>query len=105
MSNLKIRSNVHVRDADRALGEDISFLRHVRGVEAVRKMLWAAFEVYPNTEATDPQIRSLLMGGKLTRAQVDTLKWGIFCLRCGRVPVGQAFSGAPEFRCDRPDCR
>ena len=105
MTNVKLTSNVYIRDTDKYLVEDVCFLRQVRGVSAVRKMLWRAFELDDGTSPDHPRIRNLLGRGIITETQMNSLKWGIYCLNCGRIPVGETFAGSPEFRCSRPGCR
>lgn len=104
-SNLKINSNVFFRKPDTPLAEDEDFLPHVRGVKAVRKLLWKAYEIYPDSGHNDYQVRNLLQQNKLTEAQWNSLKWGIFCHRCDAIPVGRTFNGTVEFRCNKEDCK
>jgi hypothetical protein len=105
MSNVKLTSNVFLRTIDKPLSEDADFLRQIRGISAVRSMLWYAYEIYPDTPPDNPLIKRLLAIGKITQAQVDTLKWGIRCYRCDSIPVGLTFGGSGEFRCKNVDCR
>lgn len=104
-SNLKINSNVFLRKPETSLADDTEFLPHVRGVKAVRKLLWKAYEISPNAYPDDSEVMHLLKQSKLTKTQWNTLKWGIFCHRCHTIPVGQTFKGTVEFRCDKDDCR
>jgi hypothetical protein len=104
-SNLKINSNVFLRKFDTSLGGDEDFLPHVRGVNAVRKLLWKVFEIYPTVDHNDSQIMHLRRKNRLTEAQFYALEEAIFCFQCNRIPVGRTFNGTVEFRCDRDDCR
>ena len=104
-SNLKINSNVFLRKIETPLAEDKDFLPHVRGVKAVRKLLWKAYEIYPDSSPNSSEVMSLLKTNKLTEAQWNALKWGIFCYRCNAIPVGQTFKGTVEFRCQQKDCK
>lgn len=105
-SNLKINSNVFLRKIEAPLAEDKDFLPHVRGVKAVRKLLWIAFEIHSSDSShNSTEVLHLLRTKKITEAQWNALKWGIFCYRCDSIPVGQTFRGTVEFRCNQKDCK
>lgn len=104
-SNLKINSNVFIRRKDFTLSEDTKFLPQIRGFKAVRKFLWRVYEIEPTAEPKGTEIMHLLRQGKITRAQWNSLNWGIFCYRCDSIPEGQTFEGNIEFRCQREGCK
>jgi len=103
-SNLKLRSNVHLRNLQVRVQEDQDFLPHVRGYAGVRALL-TCFGLQPEQQRhEDADVLRLVKVGKLTHAQHESLKWGLPCARCGSVPCGVNFKGEYEFRCDRPEC-
>jgi hypothetical protein len=103
-SNLRLRSNVYLRDASVPLKKDKEFVKQVRGAGALHKLL-GMWGLPPGLRRhDDPQIVNLFRQGWLTRQQVNAIKWEIRCIRCGCIPVGLTFSGAVEFRCVEPGC-
>lgn len=103
-SNLQIRSNVYVRRPGVALGDDIEFVKHVRGADAVQQLL-GMLGVPPNKRRhDDPEVTRLARRGILTRAQLNTLRWAVRCVECGCLPSGLTFRGEVAFRCDISGC-
>jgi len=103
-SNLRIRSNVYRRRHSLALGDDGEFVRQVRGAGAVQKLL-GLLGVSPNNRRhDDPGVLRLARQGRLTRAQLNTLRWAVRCVECGCLPSGLTFRGEVAFRCDVPGC-
>lgn len=103
-SNLKLMSNLYIRANEVPLAEDHEFLQHVRGITAIRKLLWKAFEIDARNH-DDQEIIRLRQKNRITEVQWQTLRAGIFCFRCDRIPVGMSFGGKYEFRCDENDCK
>jgi hypothetical protein len=84
--------------------DDNEFLRCVRGLAAIRKLL-NHFGLQPAQQRyNDPAVLRLVQLGKLTEAQQNALKWELACARCESIPCGETFEGKFEFRCDRADC-
>jgi hypothetical protein len=104
-SNLKLKSNLFLRDQKKAFENDTEFIKRVRGVKGIRKLLLAAFQVPHNADYDDREVINLFKCGKLTKAQWNTLKWEIICYRCNSIPVGSTFSGEVEFRCKVEGCK
>ncbi|HEX8494414.1 MAG TPA: hypothetical protein VF658_16340 [Pyrinomonadaceae bacterium] len=103
-SNLQLRSNVYMRRPDLALGDDEEFIRHVRGAVAVQKLL-AMLGVPPDKRRhDDPEVTRLARKGRLTLAQLNTLRWAVRCVECGCLPSGLTFRGEVAFRCDITGC-
>jgi hypothetical protein len=103
-SNLRLRSNVHLRNPQIRVQEDHDFLHHVRGYTGVRALL-ACFGLQPDQQRhEDTAVLRLVQVGKLTHAQHESLKWGVPCAHCGSVPCGVSFRGEYEFRCDKLGC-
>jgi hypothetical protein len=104
-SNLRLRSNVYVRDPDKRLLQDIAFISKMRGAAAIHKLLdWFAVPK-GNRRRDDPEIEKLVRQGKLTLAQQNALGWELRCLICDSIPCGISFKGKFEFRCNRADCK
>lgn len=103
-SNLRIRSNVYVRRPGLALGDDGEFVRHVRGASAVQKLLGLLGVPPDNRRHDDPEVMRLAHQGRLTRAQLNTLRWAVRCVECGCLPSGLTFRGEVAFRCDITGC-
>src|SRR5687767_2744351 len=97
-SNLKLRSNLHIRDVSKDATEDISFNRHIRGVKRVRRLL-RAFGIPDNVPAKDAEIMNMFQRREISEAQLLTLEWDIPCWRCNTIPVGETFDGKVGFRC------
>jgi len=103
-SNVRLRSNVHIRNPQLRLQEDCHFLPQVRGYARVRALL-RSFGLQPHQfRHDDAEVLRLVEIGKLTRAQQEALKWGVPCSLCDSVPCGVDFRGEYKFVCDRPDC-
>ena len=104
-SNLCLKSNVYIRDPNKRLVQDLTFIRKMRGASAVHKLLdW--FSVPRRSRRhDDPEIEKLVRDGRLTVAQQNALEWELRCLRCESIPCGITFKGNYEFRCDRADCK
>jgi len=103
-SNLQSRSNVYLRQPGTRLRDDNEFLRRVRGLAAIRKML-GLFGLQPAQQRHDAsEVLRLVALGKLTATQRNALKWELACARCESIPCGETFEGKFEFRCDRADC-
>lgn len=103
-SNLRLRSNVHVRNPQLRLREDHQFLPRVRGYGGVRALL-RSFGLLPDQIRHDnAEVLKLVQLGKLTRAQHEALKWGVPCAHCNCIPCGVNFRGDYEFRCEKPGC-
>lgn len=103
-SNLRMRSNVYLRNRGTPLCDDANFVSQVRGLSAVRILLQmfgvpSAFQQYDS----DP-VRSLLHQRKLTQVQHNVLKWEIRCQVCDSVPTGINFEGNLVSCCDTPGC-
>lgn len=103
-SNLRLRSNVYVRRPGVALGDDDNFVRHVRGGGAVRQLLGMLGVPPDRHRHDDPEVIRLVRQGKLTRAQLNTLRWEVRCVECGCLPSGLTFRGEIDFRCDTAGC-
>jgi hypothetical protein len=103
-SNLRMRSNVFLRDPAALLRDDRKFLQHVRGLSAIRKLLGCLGLQPAQQRYDDPEVLSLVQLDKLTRAQQNALKWELACSRCNSIPCGVNFRGEFEFRCERADC-
>ena len=103
-SNLTLRSNVYLRQPDTPLIGDAAFVRHVRGIEAVHQLLGMLGVPPDKRRPDDAEIIRLVRSGKLTRAQLNTLRWNIRCTECNCLPSGLTFQGVVAFRCDVPGC-
>lgn len=102
--NLQLRSNVYLRQTGTRLRDDNSFLRRVRGLAAIRKLL-GYFGLQPTQQRhDDPEVLRLVELGKLTAIQQNALRWELACAQCESIPCGETFEGKFEFRCDRADC-
>lgn len=104
-SNLKLKSNLYLRDVDKKLEYDTDFVAQVRGIKAIRKMLWKAFEIPENANHKDSEIIGAKRTGRITEAQWNTLKWEIICFNCQSIPVGRTFDENIEFRCKVEGCK
>lgn len=102
-SNLRLRSNVYLRERSIALQNDKSFVPHVRGERAIRQLL-SMYGIPRDRRHNDSEVLALFRQNKLTQRQLNTLKWELRCLRCDSIPVGITFRTAVEFRCTEPQC-
>jgi len=103
-SNVQLRSNVYLRQCEVPLREDKEFLRRVRGLKAIRKLL-GYFGLQPEQQRHDDvEILRLVQLGKLSPAQQNALKWELVCTHCHSIPCGETFNGKLEFRCECDDC-
>lgn len=103
-SNLILRSNVYLRDVSLPLQKDHQFIRQVRGAPALHKLL-SMWGIPPGHRHYDHvEVLNLLRQGRLTRKQVNTLKWELRCVKCGCIPVGVTFRNAVEFLCKESGC-
>jgi hypothetical protein len=103
-SNLQIKSNVYARRPEVALGDDLEFVRHVRGAGAVQQLLGMLGVPPHKRRHDDPEVTRLARRGVLTRAQLNTLRWAVRCVECDCLPSGLTFRGEVAFRCDIPGC-
>lgn len=103
-SNLKLRSNLHIRDVSKNSNDDVSFNRNIRGVKRVRRLL-RSFGIPDNIPASDAEIVNMFQRGEISDAQFRTLQWDIPCWRCNTIPVGETFNGTVEFRCKVDGCK
>lgn len=103
-SNLRLKSNVYIRKTDGTLRDDHDFVRQVRGLPAVTKLL-AIFGLAPDDMRYESNaVRNLLRRGLITNSQHNMLRWGRRCLDCDSVPVGMTFAGELESRCEKQGC-
>lgn len=103
-SNLKLRSNVYPRQRRTPLPADSDFIRHVRGAAAVHKLLGMLGVTPDRRRHDDPEVLRLARTGKVTRAQLNTLRWAVRCAECECIPAGVTFDGSVAFRCEIPGC-
>jgi hypothetical protein len=98
--NIAIRPNVAPRvKAD--IRNDSTFLKNVRGVPAIRKLLWS-FGIDPGRARPDDSD----VAHRLSEAQRSCLRQDVACPHCGRIPSGIDFAGnAVWIPCDPPHCR
>lgn len=104
-SNLKLKSNVYLRDIDKDLRSDKKFVAQIRGIKAIRKMLWKAFEIPENVRPDDQEVVNAKRSGMISEAQFNALKWEILCRNCKSIPVGRTFKNTSDFRCEVEGCR
>jgi hypothetical protein len=103
-SNLRLKSNVYVRNTSLELRDDEAFVHQVRGESAVRRLL-GMYGIPPERRShSDSEVIGLLTRGRLTQRQLNTIKWGLPCVRCGCIPIGVTFGDVVESRCDEPGC-
>ncbi|SRR6266404_1772377 len=103
-SNLRLGSNVYLRDEFIPLHKDQQFVKLVRGIPALQKLL-SMWGVPPGHRRHDQtEVTNLLRQGWLTRHQVNTIKWELRCIRCDCIPVGITFRNTVEFLCAEPGC-
>jgi hypothetical protein len=103
-SNLRLKSNVYIRRTEGSLCNDADFIRHVRGLPAVRKLLGLLGVTAAESRYDSEAVRNLLRRGLITVQQHNSLKWGLKCLTCDSLPVGLTFDGRLESRCETPGC-
>ena len=103
-SNIRLKSNVYIRRTEGSLCDDAEFIRRVRGLPAVRKLLGLLGVTGDESRYDSEEVRRLLRRGLITVRQHNSLKWELKCLTCDSIPVGLTFDGRLESRCDRPGC-
>jgi hypothetical protein len=100
-SNLKKRSNVYWRQPDISITEDHRFLRQVRGLNAVRKLL---VKMVGTSDHRNPEVRRCVVTRVLSYRQALALRTQLKCARCDTMPEGIDFRGQVDFRCGVPGC-
>lgn len=103
-SNIRLKSNVYIRRTEGSLCNDADFIRHIRGLPAVRKLLGMLGVTAAESRYDSEAVRNLLRRGLITVQQHNSLKWGLKCLTCDSLPVGLTFDGRLESRCETPGC-
>lgn len=103
-SNLRLRSNVYLRQRSIALRDDKAFVPQLRGESAVRKLLGMYGIPSGHRRHNDSEVIALFRQHKLTHRQLNMIKWELRCIRCDCIPVGVTFRDAVEFRCSEPGC-